>query len=233
MKLTQTELEVFQLLLSNLMPEIKAGTAQVNAKALYELASFGERTTTLDREVFEIMEGLFLADPSLKVHTVTELNMVAGYFGMSILNIFNYFNWLVDDNVAKDLITLDVTSYEPNDWFNDRYFILLLWITSNTLLGEIDDEFTIYGKVFGDGVEPNLVPYNRKIGSMYKTELGFRLGGLASEQDEFIKTKVRYLMEKQNLKAFINTNNSEVYFVSPDNEAKFHRTHFDRMWEFK
>jgi hypothetical protein len=130
----------------------------------------------------------------------------------------------------KEIIKLHSTL---KDWFNDRYTILLLWITSNTLLGEIDDEFTIYGKVFGEGVEPNLIPYNRKIGSLYKTELGFRLGGLASEQDEFIKTKVRYLMEKQNLKAFINTNNSEVYFINPENEAKFHRTHFDRMWEFK
>jgi hypothetical protein len=110
---------------------------------------------------------------------------------------------------------------------------LLLWATSGTLLGEIDKEFGLYNKVYKEGLEPSLVPYNEEDETEYCFDLGFRLGGLASEQDQFIITKVRYLMEKQNLKAFINVNDGSVYFVKPEDVDQFSSSHIDRMWEFK
>lgn len=233
MELKQNEKELLKIMLMSVFPDIKLDQACSDITGIYYLSGLGGRTTKLDIEMFKVLEEILNENPSWKAANLLELIYISEYFGISINSMFTNYKWLAEEETFLEIIRLDLTSLDSKDWFNDRYATLLLWATSGTLLGEIDKEFGLYNKVYKEGLEPSLVPYNEEDETEYCFDLGFRLGGLASEQDQFIITKVRYLMEKQNLKAFINVNDGSVYFVKPEEVDQFSSSHIDRMWEFK
>lgn len=234
MELKQNEKELLKIMLMSVFPDIKKDQACSDITGIYYLSGLGGRTTKLDIEMFKVLEEILNENPSWKATNLLELIYISEYFNISINSMFINYTWLAEEETFKEIIRLDATSLDSKDWFNDRYVALLLWISSGVIVADgIEEEFELYNKVYAEGIEPSLVPYNEEDETEYCFDLGFRLGGLASEQDQFIITKVRYLMEKQNLKAFINVNDGSVYFVKPEEVDQFSSSHIDRMWEFK
>ena len=234
MKLKQNEKELLKIMLMSVFPDIKLDQACSDITGIYYLSGLGGRTTKLDIEIFKVLEEILNENPSWKAANLLELIYISEYFGISINSMFTNYKWLAEEETFLEIIRLDLTSLDSKDWFNDRYATLLLWISSGIIVADgVEDEFELYNKVYTEGIEPSLVPYNKDDETEYCFDLGFRLGGMASEQDDIIRTKVRYLMEKQNLKTFINVNDGSVYFVKPEEVDQFSSSHIDRMWEFK
>ena len=237
MELKQNEKELLKIMLMSVFPDIKLDQACSDITGIYYLSGLGGRTSKLDIEMFKILEEILNENPSWKATTLLELIYISEYFNISINSMFINYTWLAEEETFKEIIRLDTTSLDSKDWFNDRYVALLLWISSGVIVAEVaegvEDEFKLFHNVYAEGIEPSLVPYNKDDETEYCFDLGFRLGGMASEQNDIIRTKVRYLMEKQNLRAFINVIDGSVYFVKPKEVEQFSSSHIDRMWEFK
>lgn len=233
MEMEANKRELLKIMLLSVFPDIKLDQACTDITGVYYLSGLGERNHKIDCVALNVLEEIINENPSFKAASLLELIYISEYFDIKIEDMLYKYTWLAEEETFLDIIRKDATSLDSKDWYNDRYISLLLWISSGTLLGEIDDEFKLYTKVYQEGIEPSLVPYNKDDETEYTFELGFRLGGLQSEQDNLIITKVRYLMNKQNLKAFINVNDGAVYFVKPEDEKEFNSSHIDRMWEFK
>ena len=237
MELKPNEKELLKIMLNSLFLDIKKDQACTDITGLYYLSGLGARTSKLDIEMFKVLEEILNENPSWKATTLLELIYISEYFNISINSMFINYTWLAEEETFKEIIRLDATSLDSKDWFNDRYVALLLWISSGVIVAEgaegVEEEFKLFNKVYAEGIEPSLVPYNKDDETEYCFDLGFRLGGMASEQDDIIRTKVKYLMEKQNLRAFINVNDGSVYFVKPEEVEQFNSSHIDRMWEFK
>lgn len=234
MELKQNEKELLKIMLMSVFPDIKLDQACTDITGIYYLSGLGVRTSKLDIEMFKVLKEIIDENPSWKATTLLELIYISEYFDISINSMFINYTWLAEEETFKEIIRLDTTSLDSKDWFNDRYVTLLLWISSGVIVVDgVEDEFELYNKVYAEGIEPSLVPYNKDDETEYCFDLGFRLGGMACEQDNIIRTKVKYLMEKQNLRAFINVNDGSVYFVKPEEVEQFNSSHIDRMWEFK
>ena len=234
MELKQNEKELLKIMLMSVFPDIKLDQACTDITGIYYLSGLGVRTSKLDIEMFKVLKEIIDENPLWKAATLLELIYISEYFDISINSMFINYTWLAEEETFKEIIRLDTTSLDSKDWFNDRYVTLLLWISSGVIVVDgVEDEFKLYNKVYAEGIEPSLVPYNKDDETEYCFDLGFRLGGMASEQNDIIRTKVRYLMEKQNLRAFINVNDGSVYFVKPEEVEQFNSSHIDRMWEFK
>ena len=234
MELKPNEKELLRIMLSSLFLDIKKDQACTDITGIYYLSGLGVRTSKLDIEMFKVLKEIIDENPSWKATTLLELIYISEYFNISINSMFINYTWLAEEETFKEIIRLDATSLDSKDWFNDRYVALLLWVSSGVIIADgVEDEFELYNKVYAEGIEPSLVPYNKDDETEYCFDLGFRLGGMASEQDNIIRTKVKYLMEKQKLKAFINVNDGSVYFVKPEEVEQFNSSHIDRMWEFK
>lgn len=234
MELKPNEKELLRIMLSSLFLDIKKDQACTDITGIYYLSGLGVRTAKLDIEMLKVLEEILNENPSWKATNLLELIYISEYFNISINSMFVNYKWLAEEETFKEIIRLDTTSLDSKDWFNDRYVALLLWISSGVIVADgVEDEFKLYNEVYSEGIEPTLVPYNKDDETEYCFDLGFRLGGMASEQDNIIRDKVRYLMRKQNLRTFINVNDGSVYFVKPEEVEKFNSSHIDRMWEFK